>query len=370
MSSSKFIENHLDTGIINFVLLDANKEKVEGGFIGNNIRLANTLLTSMISKEETNLFSQSFDVDTKEILYFDSDKKNIKLSSKHKKMLLLLAPQVSDDATAGDKKLKDYVDRLPNMVMRGGSSNLDYTLPVNLNLLAKAFYGGKAIGGKNLDNTIKVLEELSHISRVCKVKDYEGTEYTLRNSNLITFKQLSIKNEGKNVNVHKAYIQVHDIMLYGLTTTGEYQIAPRNLGILWAKYGNDTEIFGQLFLTLINQRGFLVGSYYKALKKAKTKQNKNNIINTKEKYLSYEISAPKLLDLTKQERYTYKNKPGYIRWKNFLNDLKEAVECLKNIGIITKFETGKNTAGEEKYIFILNENWVPHNSDDLAMIEA
>jgi hypothetical protein len=74
---------------------------------------------------------------------------------------------------------------------------------------------------------------------------------------------------------------------------------------------------------------------------------------SRKKY-SFELNIEKLYDLCSNEPKTGGKRP---RWHRIRERAQEAVDTCKRLGLITEIENSRNTAGGEKLIFHLAQDW-------------
>mgnify|MGYP001164734686 CR=1 FL=1 len=239
--------------------------------------------------------------------------------------------------------------KYPELVGKQKAPRLSFTLYE----IAKAHHGKDAIGGFDLENTHKTLEELSAKSFLIRYerKTYPTAEEAKNRKN----------KRGQQLQYTKEIVETYEplvrIIRSSLEEYYEGEATPERT----------TEILVQLSPVFRDQ----ISSYFVRVPTDFNKRTQiahNNRPPSKEvlrlldyclmhisrKKSSFELNIEKLYDLCSNEPKTGGKRP---RWYRIRERAQEAVDTCKRLGIITEIENSRNTAGGEKLIFHLAQDW-------------
>ena len=122
---------------------------------------------------------------------------------------------------------------------------------------------------------------------------------------------------------------------------------------IWGKKGNQTELFSVLVSTLLS----IIYFHQRAAIEARKRARADNLSDEeKEEAIRKALTYNERLTYIKSRITTDYDSTRQYRAK-FKTDLKKAIESYKEIGLITDGYITKGAKGEEKAVFIINENY-------------
>lgn len=356
------------------------KEQEEAKRQGYNFVTATALLDNVISKKEMTLFSESelpqgaTPTDAKLDLV-DKKGKSVNLSPRQLKIVLAFAQIV--DSVKGSKEVADYIKGLPSKVEWSEDIGKNpVTATIDVIKLAKHIYGATRIGSKQVDSIRDDLTALSNTSQEFRVKDSKGGTLILEAPLLTLGKRLRYETKDGVQRLNVVQITLEDIFLYNLNTTGGYQLSPNTILSLWNETGANSELFSMLLFLLLRVRGNYVKRTKDAIEAKKKELRKDKVPEDEVKKqvealrrdrLTYSETTASILERLSGEGYiqTTKGKNGkrYLKKDKLRNDLQQATDSLKEMGIITDFYTNTSGGGEELCNFVLNANWLKEQEE-------
>lgn len=347
---------------------------------GYNFVTATALLDNVIDKKELTLFSEmetlptgATPIDSKLDLV-DKKGKRVNLSPRQLKIVLAFSQIV--DSVKDSKVIADYIKGLPSKVEWNEARKSPVSATIDVIKLAKHIYGANRIGSKQVDSIRDDLTALSETLQEFKVKDSKGGTLIMEAPLLTLGKRLKYVTKEGVQRLNVVQITLEDIFLYNLNTTGGYQLSPNTILSLWNEQGANSELFSVLLFLLLRVRGNYVKKakdYSEAKKKELRKDKvpeeevKKQVEAYKRELLTYRETTPSILERLSGEGYiqTTKGKNGkkYLKKDKLRNDLQQATDSLKGMGIISDFYTSTSGGGDELCNFVINPNWLKEQEE-------
>lgn len=347
---------------------------------GYNFVTATALLDNVIDKKELTLFSGmetlptgATPIDSKLDLV-DKKGKRVNLSPRQLKIVLAFSQIV--DSVKDSKVIADYIKGLPSKVEWNEARKSPVSATIDVIKLAKHIYGANRIGSKQVDSIRDDLTALSETLQEFKVKDSKGGTLIMEAPLLTLGKRLKYVTKEGVQRLNVVQITLEDIFLYNLNTTGGYQLSPNTILSLWNEQGANSELFSVLLFLLLRVRGNYVKKakdYSEAKKKGLRKDKvpeeevKKQVEAYKRELLTYREKTYSILERLSGEGYiqTTKGKNGkkYLKKDKLRNDLQQATDSLKGMGIISDFYTSTSGGGDELCNFVINPNWLKEQEE-------
>jgi hypothetical protein len=341
---------------------------------GYNFTTTTAMLENITSKKEPTLFPDELPqvpapTDT-QLDIVDKKGKRVYLSPRQNKLYYAFVEVV--DSIKEQKKVADYIKALPDKVEWKEEHKSPVSAIIDINKLAKKIYGKDRIGSKQVDYIRDDLITLSSTIQEFRVKDSKGGTHILR-CPILNWREYEYINKDGEKTHNLFEVTFGDIFLYGLNWEGGYQIIPNNILSLWNKTGVNTELFVLLLNILVYVRGKHVAhsnkicrAKQKELRKEKVPEDsiKEQIGRLRRELLTYKESISSILGkLIGNTYYEIKKGKKYLKGIKLKNDLKQATDALKDMGIITQYKETTGADGSILCNFVLNDKWIEEQTE-------
>jgi hypothetical protein len=261
-----------------------------------------------------------------------------------------------DDYYTGNKEPE--LVKYPELRSKQKAPRLSFTLYE----IAKAYHGKDIIGGFDLENTRKTLEELSAKSFLIRYerKTYPTAEEAKNKRN----------KKGQQLEYIKEIIETYEPLVRVITSSLEEYYEGE------ADPERTTEILVQLSPIFRDQ----INSYFiripqdlarrthiahgnKPPSKEALRLRDYCIASKAKKKYTFELNIETLCELCASD-----TKPGQRpRWHRIRERVDEAIKTCKRLGLITDVAYGTNATGGDKFIFQLAKDWPAHTGEALSI---
>lgn len=307
------------------------------------------------------------------MVYYTDGQQVVSLTTRQRKIFFALAEFV--DSQIKDPEIIDYINNLPDNIKFNNTRSNPLKITFDKRRLARLIYSKNDIGGKEVKAIEQDLEYLAKLRGKFVLNNLVTGETVLLNDHFLTYKSITMSKDGE-IQKDLSEVRIGDIFLYGINTSGGYQLAPKELLMLWSLALNDSEVTTYLFIALLGVRGIKVQDATRKIKiriQTMVKEGysradaEKHVESYKRELLTFRITQSKLLEsIPEKKRYYYST--GQVRKNNLNEDVYLAKDGLKDIGLISDFWTAESASGEFMYCFLINENWLADSSKKLQEI--
>lgn len=354
----------------------AGEQEAHKGF---QFKTSKALIENVIQKQELTLLSETAGIATvkPEVSYVNSKGKPIDLTPFQMKLITAFAQIV--DTQLDKEEVKNYIEELtPDKIQKRIENDLRglkgrISCVVDIPLLTKIVYSKKRVGGKQTNKVREEIINLSQVRQQYRLSDHNGGTLTLRTPLIHLGKEIEYRTGDKVVRLNKAEIIFEDIFVYDITD--KYTVAPISLLSLWNETGVNTGLFAMLLFLLQEVRGNYIKHAFAAADEHRKKLNKQKlsredleleVAEYKRNGLTYKESFASLCErLNKDTYYQTKRGKSYLRYEKAREDLQQAQEALRQMGIISEYYESKSKDGEIMCNFVFNPDWIPDETKRL-----